>query len=126
MGSMMVQRTQDIRRVMNKALFSAPAGRPVLVVVDAPNDLTDPLFMYDCEYPETGSMRSYQPSVKGHSGQVRKAARLLLNAKRPVIYAGGGVIQGEGSELLTELARKLNYPVTNTLMGLGAYPATDR
>ena len=71
-------------------------------------------------------MRSYQPSSKGHAGQIRKAARMLLSAKRPVIYAGGGVIQGEGSEKLTALARRLNYPVTNTLMGLGAFPGSDR
>ena len=124
--SFMVQRTEDIPSIIKKAFYIATTGRPGPVVVDVPKDLTHPEHKFDYEYPETVSMRSYQPSEKGHSGQVRKAARLLLNAKRPVIYAGGGVIQGEGSELLTQLARKLNYPVTNTLMGLGAYPATDR
>lgn len=124
--SFMVQRTEDIPSIIKKAFYIATTGRPGPVVVDVPKDLTHPEHKFDYAYPETVSMRSYQPSEKGHSGQVRKAARLLLNAKRPVIYAGGGVIQGEGCELLTELARKLNYPVTNTLMGLGAYPATDR
>ena len=124
--SFMVQRTEDIPSIIKKAFYIATTGRPGPVVVDVPKDLTHPEHKFDYIYPETVSMRSYQPSEKGHSGQVRKAARLLLNAKRPVIYAGGGVIQGEGCELLTELARKLNYPVTNTLMGLGAYPATDR
>ena len=124
--SFMVQRTEDIPSIIKKAFYIAPTGRPGPVVVDVPKDLTHPEHKFDYEYPESVSMRSYQPSTKGHSGQVRKAARLLLNAKRPVIYAGGGVIQGEGSELLTQLSRKLNYPVTNTLMGLGAYPATDR
>ena len=124
--SFMVQRTEDIPSIIKKAFYIATTGRPGPVVVDVPKDLTHPEHKFDYEYPESVSMRSYQPSTKGHSGQVRKAARLLLNAKRPVIYAGGGVIQGEGSELLTQLARKLNYPVTNTLMGLGAYPATDR
>jgi acetolactate synthase-1/2/3 large subunit len=124
--SFMVQRTQDIPSIIKKAFFIATTGRPGPVVVDVPKDLTHPEHKFDYEYPESVQMRSYQPSVKGHSGQVRKAARLLLNAKRPVIYAGGGVIQGEGSDLLTGLARRLNYPVTNTLMGLGAYPATDR
>ena len=124
--SFLVQRTEDIPSIIKKAFYIATTGRPGPVVVDVPKDLTHPEHKFDYEYPETVSMRSYQPSEKGHSGQVRKAARLLLNAKRPVIYAGGGVIQGEGSELLTQLARKLNYPVTNTLMGLGAYPATDR
>jgi len=124
--SFMVQRTEDIPSIIKKAFFIATTGRPGPVVVDVPKDLTHPEHKFDYEYPESVQMRSYQPSVKGHSGQVRKAARLLLNAKRPVIYAGGGVIQGEGSDLLTGLARRLNYPVTNTLMGLGAYPATDR
>ena len=124
--SFMVQRTEDIPSIIKKAFYIATTGRPGPVVVDVPKDLTHPEHKFDYEYPESVSMRSYQPSTKGHSGQVRKAARLLLNAKRPVIYAGGGVIQGEGSELLTQLARKLKYPVTNTLMGLGAYPATDR
>ena len=124
--SFMVQRTEDIPSIIKKAFYIATTGRPGPVVVDVPKDLTHPEHKFNYEYPETVSMRSYQPSEKGHSGQVRKAARLLLNAKRPVIYAGGGVIQGEGSELLTQLARKLNYPVTNTLRGLGAYPATER
>lgn len=124
--SFMVQRTEDIPSIIKKAFFIATTGRPGPVVVDVPKDLTHPEHKFDYEYPESVQMRSYQPSVKGHSGQVRKAARLLLNAKRPVIYAGGGVIQGEGCDLLTDLARRLNYPVTNTLMGLGAYPATDR
>ena len=124
--SFMVQRTEDIPSIIKKAFYIATTGRPGPVVVDVPKDLTHPEHKFDYAYPETVSMRSCQPSEKGHSGQVRKAARLLLNAKRPVIYAGGGVIQGEGSELLTQLARKLNYPVTNTLMGLGTYPATDR
>ena len=74
------------------------------MVVDIPKDLTHPEHKFEYEYPETVSMRSYQPSAKGHSGQIRKAARMLLSAKRPVIYAGGGVIQGEGSEKLTALA----------------------
>ena len=124
--SFLVQRTEDIPSILKKAFFIATSGRPGPVVVDVPKDLTHPEHKFDYEYPESVQMRSYQPSVKGHSGQVRKAARLLLNAKRPVIYAGGGVIQGEGCDLLTDLARRLNYPVTNTLMGLGAYPATDK
>ena len=123
--SFMVQRTEDIPSIIKKAFFIATTGRPGPVVVDIPKDLTHPEHKYDYHYPESVSLRSYQPSSKGHTGQVRKAARLLLSAKRPVIYAGGGVIQGEGSDLLTDLARKLNFPVTNTLMGLGAYPGSD-
>ena len=75
---------------------------------------------------EEGLLRSYSPAVRGHSGQIRKAAELLLGAKRPIIYAGGGVILGKASAQLTELAKMLNLPVTNTLMGLGCYPGSDR
>ena len=124
--SFMVQRTEDIPSIIKKAFFIASSGRPGPVVVDIPKDLTHPEHKFEYHYPESVSLRSYQPSQKGHTGQIRKAARLLLSAKRPVIYAGGGVIQGGGSELLTELARQLNYPVTNTLMGLGAYPGSDK
>jgi acetolactate synthase-1/2/3 large subunit len=124
--SFLVQRTEDIPSIMKKAFYIASSGRPGPVVVDIPKDLTHPEHKFEYNYPESVSMRSYQPATRGHTGQIRKAARLLLSAKRPVIYAGGGVIQGEGSDLLTDLARMLNYPVTNTLMGLGCYPATDR
>ena len=124
--SFMVKRTEDIPSIIKKAFYIATTGRPGPVVIDIPKDLTHPEHKCDYHYPESVSLRSYQPSNKGHTGQIRKAARLLLSAKRPVIYAGGGVIQGEGCELLTTLAQKLNYPVTNTLMGLGAYPGSDR
>src|SRR5690606_32481376 len=103
-----------------------PTGRPGPVVIDVPKDVTSPAFTFPYEYPEKVKMRSYNPATRGHTGQIKKAVQLLLGAKRPMIYAGGGVVQGNGSELLTELARKLNYPVTNTLMGLGCYPGTDR
>jgi len=95
-------------------------------VIDIPKDITRPDEKFEYRYPRTVKMRSYAPAQRGHTGQIKKAARMLLAAKRPIIYAGGGVVQGGGSELLTKLARQLNYPVTNTLMGLGAYPGTDR
>jgi len=123
--SFLVQRPEDIPATIKKAFFIASTGRPGPVVVDIPKDLTHPEYKFEYIYPETVSLRSYQPSSKGHSGQIRKAARMLLSAKRPVIYAGGGVIQGEASTQLTALARRLNFPVTNTLMGLGAYPGSD-
>src|SRR6056300_1614337 len=124
--SFLVQRTEDIPSIIKKAFYIATTGRPGPVVVDVPKDLTHPEHKFEYYYPESVSLRSYQPSQKGHTGQIRKAARLLLSAKRPVIYAGGGVIQGEASIQLTSLARRLNFPVTNTLMGLGAYPGSDR
>jgi acetolactate synthase-1/2/3 large subunit len=88
--------------------------------------MTNPAEKFEYIYPKKAKLRSYSPAVRGHSGQIRKAVEMLLAAKRPVIYAGGGVILGHGSAQLTELARLLNAPVTNTLMGLGAYPGNDR
>ncbi|MFC1578848.1 acetolactate synthase 3 large subunit [Pseudomonadota bacterium] len=124
--SFMVRRAQDIPMTIKKAFYIASTGRPGPVVIDIPKDVTRPDEVFEYQYPESVKLRSYSPAQRGHTGQIKKAAKLLLSAKRPVIYAGGGVVQGEGSELLTRLARELNYPVTNTLMGLGAYPATDR
>jgi acetolactate synthase-1/2/3 large subunit len=124
--SFMVKRTEDLPIMLKKAFHIASSGRPGPVVIDIPKDLTRPDETFEYHYPETVKMRSYSPAQRGHTGQIKKAAKLLLAAKRPMIYAGGGVVQGNGSELLTQLARKLNYPVTNTLMGLGGYPGTDR
>jgi acetolactate synthase-1/2/3 large subunit len=124
--SFMVKRAEDIPVMIKKAFYIASTGRPGPVVIDIPKDFTRPDEKFEYRYPRTVKMRSYAPAQRGHTGQIKKAAKLLLSAKRPVIYAGGGVVQGEGSALLTRLARELNYPVTNTLMGLGAFPATDR
>ena len=124
--SFLVKDQRDIPAIVKKAFYIASTGRPGPVVIDVPKDITNPVDLFPYEYPDKVKMRSYTPSVKGHSGQIKKAVSLLLAASRPVIYAGGGVVQGEGSQQLTELARLLNVPVTNTLMGLGAYPATDK
>jgi len=124
--SFLIKRAQDIPASIKKAFHIATTGRPGPVVIDIPKDITRPDEKFEYEYPETVKLRSYNPSRRGHAGQIKKATRLLLNARRPVVYAGGGVVQGDGSELLVALARMLDYPVTNTLMGLGAYPASDR
>jgi acetolactate synthase-1/2/3 large subunit len=124
--SFMVKHATELPMIFKKAFHIASTGRPGPVVIDIPKDITRPDEKFEYAYPKTVKMRSYSPAQRGHTGQIRKAVKMLLAAKRPVIYAGGGVIQGEGSELLTRLARKLNYPVTNTLMGLGAYPGSDR
>ncbi len=124
--SFMVRRAQDLPATIKKAFHIAASGRPGPVVIDIPKDITRPDEVFEYEYPEQVKLRSYSPAQRGHTGQIKKAAKLLLSAKRPIIYAGGGVILGEASELLIQLARELNYPVTNTLMGLGAYPGTDR
>jgi len=124
--SFLVKDARDIPAVIKKAYYIATTGRPGPVVVDIPKDITDPARTFEFEYPKKTKLRSYNPAAKGHSGQIKKAVQLLLSAKRPVLYCGGGVVQGNASELLTKLARALNFPVTNTLMGLGCFPATDK
>ena len=124
--SFLVKDAKTIPEIVKKAFFIATTGRPGPVVIDVPKDITNPIDKFPYAYPEKVKIRSYTPAVKGHSGQIKKAVSLLMAASRPVIYAGGGVIQGEASEQLTKLAKALNFPVTNTLMGLGAYPGTDK
>jgi acetolactate synthase-1/2/3 large subunit len=124
--SFMVRHAEEIPGLVKKAFHIATTGRPGPVVIDIPKDYTRPDEKFEYRYPKSVKMRSYSPAQRGHTGQIKKAAKLLLAAKRPMIYAGGGVIQGDGSDLLADLARTLNYPVTNTLMGLGAYPGSDR
>lgn len=123
--SFLVRSIEEIPSVMKKAFHIAKSGRPGPVVVDVPKDMTAPTEKRPFEYPETVKMRSYTPALKGHAGQIRKALDLLLEAKRPVIYAGGGVVLGDAAAELTAIARRLGYPVTNTLMGLGAFPGSD-
>jgi acetolactate synthase-1/2/3 large subunit len=108
---------------MKKAFFIATTGRPGPVLIDIPKDIT----MHKCvfEYPKEVEMRSYKPVDKGHAGQIRKAVQLLLQAERPMIYTGGGVILAHASEELNKLVDKLGFPCTNTLMGLGAYKASS-
>ena len=124
--SYMVKSADEIPRVVKEAFYIASSGRPGPIVIDIPKDTTDPNEAFDYDYPETVSLRSYSPATRGHGGQIRKAVAALLAAKRPVIYTGGGIVQGEAGEMLTAIAHKLGYPVTNTLMGLGGYPGTDR
>ncbi len=120
----LVKDVKDLAATLKKAFHIATTGRPGPVVVDIPKDIT--ALKCDFEYPKTVQMRSYNPVVKGHLGQIKKAVQLLAEAKRPVIYTGGGVILSDAAEKLTQLARRLGFPVTNTLMGLGGFPATDK
>ena len=124
--SFIIKHPSEIPEVMKKAFFIAQSGRPGPVVVDIPKDMTNPAEKFEYSYPKKAKLRSYNPASRGHSGQIRKAVEMLLAAKRPILYSGGGVIMGNASEQLTELARMLNLPVTNTLMGLGAFPGSDR
>ncbi|TVP90227.1 MAG: acetolactate synthase 3 large subunit [Pseudomonadaceae bacterium] len=123
--SFMIKDPREIPEVIKKAFYIAQSGRPGPVVVDIPKDMTNPAEKFEYSYPKKVKLRSYNPAMRGHSGQIRKALELLAEAKRPVIYTGGGVILGGASAQLTELVRELGVPVTNTLMGLGAYPGTD-
>ncbi|MSQ65058.1 MAG: acetolactate synthase 3 catalytic subunit [Limnohabitans sp.] len=121
----LVKDVRDLVDIMKKAFHIARSGRPGPVVVDIPKDVSFKKTMYT-GYPATVEMRSYNPVCKGHSGQIRKALQLLLAAKRPFIYTGGGVLMSEASAELCKLVDMLGFPCTNTLMGLGAYPASDR
>src|SRR5258706_270026 len=120
----LVKNVNDLAATIKKAFYLASTGRPGPVLVDIPKDVTQ----HTCEFqfPDTISMRSYNPVRKGHAGQIKKALQLILEAKRPMVYTGGGVILSNAAPQLTELVRLLGFPCTNTLMGLGAYPATDR
>ena len=120
----LVRNVEDIASTIKKAFYIASTGRPGPVVVDIPKDIT--AAKTEFIYPATVSMRSYNPVVKGHPGQIKKAIQLLATAKRPMIYTGGGVILGDASAELTQLVKTLGFPCTNTLMGLGGYPATDK
>ncbi len=120
----LVRDIKNLAETIKKAFYIASTGRPGPVLIDLPKDIT--IGKAEFHYPKKIKLRSYNPTVKGHAGQIRKAVDLILSAKRPMIYTGGGVILSEGSPELVELAQLLGYPVTNTLMGLGAYPATDR
>jgi len=121
----LVKDVREMAGIMKKAFHIARTGRPGPVVVDIPKDISFKRTMY-AGYPTSVDMRSYNPVRKGHSGQIRKALQLLVGAKRPFIYTGGGVLMSEASAELRTLVDMLGYPCTNTLMGLGAYPASDR
>jgi len=121
----LVKDVRDLALTMKKAFHIARTGRPGPVVVDIPKDVSFKKAPYN-GYPKSVEMRSYNPVKKGHAGQIRKALQLLLTAKRPYIYTGGGVLLGNATQELRTLVDMLGYPVTNTLMGLGAFPATDR
>ena len=120
----LVEDVKDLALIMKKAFYIATTGRPGPVVVDIPKDVT--ANRAEFSYPQDIKMRSYSPNVKGHLGQIKKALDLIYTAKRPMIYTGGGVILSNASAELIKFAQKLGAPITNTLMGLGAYPASDK
>ena len=121
----LVKDLHDLADTLKKAFYVATTGRPGPVVVDIPKDVTAPNVKIPYEYPTSVKMRSYNPVVRGHPGQMKRALDLILSAKRPMIYTGGGVVLDDAADELVRLTRTLGYPITNTLMGLGAYPGTD-
>ncbi|MGQ0441853.1 MAG: acetolactate synthase 3 catalytic subunit [Methylophilaceae bacterium] len=120
----LIKDIQDIAPVMKKAFYVAASGRPGPVLVDIPKDITATLSHFD--YPKTVSMRSYNPITKGHAGQIKKALKLITEAKRPMVYTGGGVVLADAAPQLLQFIQSLGLPNTSTLMGLGGYPATDK
>ena len=121
----LVKDVRELADTLKKAFYVATTGRPGPVVVDIPKDVTQPDLKIPYEYPGSVTMRSYSPVTRGHSGQIRKALDLILSANRPMIYTGGGVVLDDAADELVRFTRTLGFPITNTLMGLGAYPGTD-
>ncbi|MCA2415205.1 MULTISPECIES: acetolactate synthase 3 large subunit [Vibrio] len=124
--SFLVKKAEDIPETIKKAFFIATTGRPGPVVIDLPKDVMNPQIKLPYQYPETLSMRSYKPTTSGHKGQIKKALKSLLEAKKPVLYIGGGAVISGAHEHILELSDKLNLPVVSTLMGLGAFPGTHK
>lgn len=122
--SFLVKQAEDVPTVLKKAFYLASSGRPGQVVVDLPKDVMSPANKLPYLYPDAVTMRSYNPTIQGYKGQIRRALQTLLSAQSPIIYAGGGVINAECHEELRQLAERLNLPVTNSLMGLGGFPGT--
>ena len=122
----LVDSLENFAEIMKKAFHVATTGRPGPVVVDIPKDFTTPGVTVPFNYPKTVNMRSYSPAEQGHPGQVRKAVDLILSAKRPMIYSGGGCVLGDAASQLIEFTELLGYPITQTLMGLGAFPASNK
>ena len=122
--SFLIQSPEEIPEVVKKAFIIAKTGKPGPVVIDVPKDMTDPNHLFDYQYPKDIKMRSYSVPSEVEESNIEEAVSLLEKAKKPVLYAGGGIIQGNATEELKKLAKIMNAPVTNTLMGLGAFPAT--
>ena len=122
----LVDSLENFAETIKKAFHVATTGRPGPVVVDIPKDFTTPGITVPFNYPKSVNMRSYSPAVHGHPGQIRKAVDLILSARKPMIYSGGGVVLGNASTQLREFTELLGYPITQTLMGLGAFPASNK
>ena len=122
----LIDSRESIAEVFKKAFKIATTGRPGPVLIDIPKDLTDPNVKINFEYPKKVNIRSYKPAISESEAKIQQAAKLICSAKKPMIYTGGGIILGNAHKELNTLVKKLNFPITNTLMGLGGYPATDK
>ena len=121
----LVKDVTNLASTLKRAFYIATSGRPGPVVVDIPKDITAPNIKIPYQYPTKCFIRSYNPVIRGHTGQIKRALALILKAKQPMIYAGGGVVLDNAAEPLTHFVRSLGFPITNTLMGLGGYPGDD-
>ncbi|MDC0610621.1 acetolactate synthase 3 large subunit [Vibrio sp.] len=124
--SFLVKKAEDIPETIKKAFYIASTGRPGPVVIDVPKDVMNPQIKFPYEYPKSIKMRSYNPTTTGHKGQIKKALSALLEAKKPVLYIGGGAIISGADKQILKLSETLNLPVVSTLMGLGAFPGTHK
>ncbi|MCW8345207.1 acetolactate synthase 3 large subunit [Vibrio sp. ZSDZ65] len=124
--SFLLKRAEDIADTIKKAFYIASTGRPGPVVVDIPKDVMNPQITFPYEYPETVALRSYNPTTSGHKGQIKKALKAILDAKKPILYIGGGAVMAEADQQIAKFAETLNLPVVSTLMGLGAFPGTHK
>ncbi|WP_199450897.1 acetolactate synthase 3 large subunit [Vibrio harveyi] len=124
--SFLVKKAEDIPETIKKAFYISTTGRPGPVVIDLPKDILNPQIKLPYEYPESISMRSYKPTTSGHKGQIKKALKSLVEAKKPVLYIGGGAVISGAHEHIQTLSEQLNLPVVSTLMGLGAFPGTHK
>lgn len=124
--SFLIKSAEEIPETIKKAFYIAASGRPGPVVIDFPKDTVNPALKFAYRYPESVSLRSYNPTLQGHKGQIKKALTKLVSAKKPVFYIGGGAINANCSAELIELAEKLQLPVVSTLMGLGGFPETHK
>ena len=124
--SFLIKSAEEIPETIKKAFYIAASGRPGPVVIDFPKDTVNPALKFPYHYPESVSLRSYNPTLQGHKGQIKKALSKLVAAKKPVFYIGGGAINANCSAELIELAEALKLPVVSTLMGLGAFPETHK
>ncbi|SMB81568.1 acetolactate synthase, large subunit [Pasteurella testudinis DSM 23072] len=124
--SFLVKRVEDLAETIKKAFYLAASGRPGPVVIDLPKDIVNPANKIPYVYPQNINLRSYNPNIHGHKGQIKKALKAVLVAKKPVMFIGGGIISANCAEQVTEFAKKLNLPVVSSLMGLGAFPGSDK